>query len=292
MAARMEKVGEVSSIYFYPLKSCRGISIEEAECDEFGIKYDRHWAILDRGGRITSLSSKGELAMVVPTMLKDSIRIEAPGMEELFIPMETSGSGRQQVEVDLHGLSGTGVHVSDEANEWFTKYLGKPYSLLAFDRSTCQPRALHLDKKFGDRPLVKQSDKLAFQHKCPYHLISENSLEKVNEICEKLHCEMQRFRPNIVVKGCDAFAEDEWEMLKIGDTEFRCLHRCPRCILPNVDPETGFRDKDEPFKSLRKFRIVPKEEDAVFGSAPILGRNLGIEKCGVIKVGDPVYAKI
>ena len=291
MAAEFVQVGEVSGINFYPLKSCKGIPTEEAECDEFGIKYDRHWVILDRGGRFASQRSRGELALVVPRMMEDHITVEAPGMEPLLIPIELNNSDAQQVEIEIFGLVGSGIHVSKEADAWFSKYLGKPHSFHAFNKAICQPRSLHLDKKYGNRPAVKQSDKVAYSDKCPYLVISEGSLEKVNEMCTKFECDMQRFRPNIVVTGCEAFAEDKWQALKIGSAEFRCLHMCGRCTLPNVDPKTGERDKEEPLKSLRKFRLVPKEEDDAFGNSPTLGRNLGIEKPGTIKVGDPVFAK-
>lgn len=291
MAAEFVQVGEVSGINFYPLKSCKGIPTEEAECDEFGIKYDRHWVVLDRGGRFTSQRSRGELALVVPTMMEGHIKVEAPGMEPLSIPIEMKDSDAQQVDIDIFGLVGSGVRVSEEADAWFSKYLGKPHSFHAFNRATCQPRSLHLDKNYGNRPAVTQSDKVAYSDKCPYLVISEGSLEKVNEICTKFECEMQRFRPNIVVKGCEAFAEDKWKALKIGSAEFRCLHMCGRCTLPNVDPKTGKRDKEEPLKSLRKFRLVPKEEDDALGNSPALGMNLGIEKPGIIKVGEPVFAK-
>lgn len=292
--ARMQEefvnVGKVSSVNFYPLKSCRGISITEANCSEYGVDLDRQWAILDGEGRIVTLRSKEVLAHIMPSVDGEQLKIEAPGMQPLFLPLKIDESQAQVVDVELFGLPGSAVRVGKEADEWFSKYMGKPHTLVTFCKSICKPRSLLDHKVHGKKPFVSNRDKVAFADGCPYLLISENSLKEVNKHCTKFECTMQRFRPNIVVSGCEAFAEDTWKQLKIGTASFRCLHRCGRCILPNVDPETGIRDKQEPLKSLRSFRLVPKEDDPSFGNSPTLGRNLGIQICGNIKVGDDVFA--
>ena len=291
MEEHFVKVGEVSSIAFYPIKSCRGISIAEANCSEYGVDLDRQWAILDGEGRVVTQCSKESLALIVPTVDGNQLKVEAPGMQPLFLPLGIDNS-RPQIDIDLLGLSGSAVRVGKDADDWFSKYMGKPHTLVTFNKSLCKPRYLLDHKKHGKKPLVSDKDKIAFANGCPYLLISENSLNEVNKQCTKFECSMQRFRPNIVVSGCEAFSEDAWKCLQIGSAEFRCLHRCGRCILLNVDPETGIRDKQEPLKTLRSFRLVSKDDDPSYGNSPILGRNLGIEVCGSIKVGDDVFASM
>jgi len=291
MEEHFVKVGEVSSIAFYPIKSCRGISIAEANCSEYGVDLDRQWAILDGEGRVVTQCSKESLALIVPTVDGNQLKVEAPGMQPLFLPLGIDNS-RPQIDIDLLGLSGSAVRVGKDADDWFSKYMGKPHTLVTFSKSLCKPRYLLDHKKHGKKPLVSDKDKIAFANGCPYLLISENSLNEVNKQCTKFECSMQRFRPNIVVSGCEAFSEDAWKCLKIGSAEFRCLHRCGRCILLNVDPETGIRDKQEPLQTLRSFRLVSKDDDPSYGNSPILGRNLGIEVCGSIKVGDDVFASM
>jgi len=291
MEEHFVKVGEVSSIAFYPIKSCRGISIAEANCSEYGVDLDRQWAILDGEGRVVTQCSKESLALIVPTVDGNQLKVEAPGMQPLFLPLRIDNS-RPQIDIDLLGLSGSAVRVGKDADDWFSKYMGKPHTLVTFSKSLCKPRYLLDHKKHGKKPLVSDKDKIAFANGCPYLLISENSLNEVNKQCTKFECSMQRFRPNIVVSGCEAFSEDAWKCLKIGSAEFRCLHRCGRCILLNVDPETGIRDKQEPLQTLRSFRLVSKDDDPSYGNSPILGRNLGIEVCGSIKVGDDVFASM
>ena len=285
-----DSVAKVTALYYYPIKSCRGIAVTEAECSSNGVKYDRHWAILDRGGIVTRMSSRPELACVVPTMLENSMKVEAPGMEPLILPLSLesdSEEDQQHFDVKFRGLEGTALHVSNDADEWFSRYLGKPHTLVMYGPS-CKPRRLQQHAKYGVLPLVRGSDSVAFAECCPLLLISEDSLEIVNERCSKFQCDVQRFRPNIVISGADAFAEDTWKFIKIGDAVFRCVTKCGRCLLPNVDPFTGVKDKDEPMKTLKEFRKVSAEEKAIYGESPILGCNLGTDVDGVIRVGDIV----
>ena len=291
MGENFVKVGEVSNIAFYPIKSCKGISIAEANCSEYGVDLDRQWAILDGEGRVVTQCSKESLALVAPTVDGNQLKVEAPGMQPLCLPLEMDNS-KPQIDIDLFGLSGSAVRVGKEADDWFSKYMGKPHTLVTFNKSLCKPRYLLDHKKHGKKPLVSDRDRIAFANGCPYLLISENSLNEVNKQCTKFECSMQRFRPNIVVSGCEAFSEDAWKYLKIGSAEFRCLHRCGRCILLNVDPETGIRDKQEPLQTLRSFRLVSKDDDSSYGNSPVLGRNLGIEVCGSINIGDDVFASM
>ena len=288
--ADYKEVAKVTSLYYYPIKSCRGISVTEADCSEYGITYDRHWAILDRGGIVMKLTARPELALVIPTMLENSMKVEAPNMEPLNVPLNldhVAEKDRKYVDLNFRGLEGSALHVSNEADEWFSKYLGKPHSLVMFD-SSCKPRYLQNHAKYGALPLVKESDKVAFAEVCPLLLTSEDSLQVLNERCTKIQCQMQRFRSNIIITGADAFAEDSWKLVKIGDAIFRCVKKCGRCPLPNVDPFTAVRDKDEPLKTLKEFRQVPEEEAEIYGKSPIMGCNLGTEVNGIIKVGDTV----
>jgi len=103
--------------------------------------------------------------------------------------------------------------------------------------------------------------------------------------------EIRRFRPNIVFEGGGPFAEDHWEEVKIGSTTaptISLVSKCVRCLLPNVSPETGERDKAVPYKVLMKFRI---HLDPIEKLKPCVGSNGVPEKDGVISVGDVVYVR-
>ena len=90
---------------------------------------------------------------------------------------------------------------------------------------------------------------------------------------------MQRFRPNLVVSGCDAHAEDDWRRLRIGDVTLRVVKPCSRCIIPTIDPQTG-RRAAEPLRTLATYRR--RDQQVLFG------QNLVHDGPGTLRLGMPV----
>jgi hypothetical protein len=101
----------------------------------------------------------------------------------------------------------------------------------------------------------------------PLLICSEESLEALNlRLVKKgeTPVAMDRFRPNLVVKGCDAFEEDEWKAIKIGSTILHIISSCPRCKVCNVDQKTG-KASLEPLETLSEFREFGEQDEAYFG---------------------------
>jgi uncharacterized protein YcbX len=125
-----------------------------------------------------------------------------------------------------------------------------------------------------------EDDQVAFADGFPLLLIGEASLQDlVQKVGRPL--EMLRFRPNLVIEGGAAFAEDGWKRIRIGDVEFRVVKPCSRCILTTIDPQTGERSADrEPLATLQKYRA--QADGAMFG------QNLVNDSNGQLEVGMPV----
>ena len=127
---------------------------------------------------------------------------------------------------------------------------------------------------------------VTFADAVPFLVISEASLARLNDRIQENHGEpvpMNRFRPNIVVADCDAFAEDTWSGLQVGEAMFRSAGKSVRCIITTTDQLTGKRGK-EPLKTMATFRRNPADPTEVF-----FGVNLIHEtKRGTIHVGDEV----
>ena len=126
----------------------------------------------------------------------------------------------------------------------------------------------------------KFEDTVSFADGYPVLLIGENSLADLNEKLEKPVL-MNRFRPNLVVKEADAFAEDKWKKIKIGDCIFYVVKLCDRCVMTTIEQSKGEKDGKEPLKTLAKFRT--KNGKVLFG------QNLIAENPGeILKVGDKI----
>merc|ERR1719167_316126 len=144
-------------------------------------------------------------------------------------------------------------------------------------------------------PMMKAKDKPYFADTLPFLLLSRPSLSELNRLLEKegvdLEVEERRFRPNIFIDGpFNAFAEDKWPWVKIGDVVFRHSQLCDRCDFTQVDPAVGDKHRGgEPLKTLRKYRCTKDpEEKKVFGSSPFFGVNISVEEAGEVHVGDKV----
>ncbi|HEY6787936.1 MAG TPA: MOSC domain-containing protein, partial [Trebonia sp.] len=137
-----------------------------------------------------------------------------------------------------------------EAGQWLSKVAGMDVRLVYLDDPT--RRATNPDYS-------KDGDVVSFADGYPLLLTSEESLERLNEwIADGKHAAegplpMTRFRPNVVVAGAAAFAEDGWHLVRIGDLRFRVAKPCGRCVLTTVDPDTAVKGK-EPLATLARHR--------------------------------------
>jgi hypothetical protein len=92
---------------------------------------------------------------------------------------------------------------------------------------------------------------------------------------------MNRFRPNLVVTGGAAFAEDGWKELRVGEAVLRAAKPCGRCQVTTTDQTTGEVSGPEPLATLSTFRDNPE-----FGV--MFGMNLVTVREGSVRVGDAV----
>jgi uncharacterized protein YcbX len=127
------------------------------------------------------------------------------------------------------------------------------------------------------------------------HLTSESSLRSLQDWMIETALERgeeppeplghQRFRPNVVVSGSEAFAEDRWSTVRIGDVPFRVTMVCDRCVMTTIHGH-DLRTGKEPIRTLARHR---KWEGATwFGIrlTPVLPLAAG----AVLHVGDEVVA--
>jgi uncharacterized protein YcbX len=111
------------------------------------------------------------------------------------------------------------------------------------------------------------------------------SLDALNELIargdhpEEGPLPMNRFRPSVVVAGAEAWAEDHWLRIEIGDAVFRGVKECGRCIVTTTDQLTAERGK-EPLKTLAVHRRI--------GKSLAFGRQLVPVRTGTVRVGDEV----
>jgi uncharacterized protein YcbX len=257
----------LSGLHVYPIKSCSGIAIEEWEVDERGLRHDRRWMLVDEEGRFMSQRRFPRMALIGVRIGHDGLVVDAPDMPSLEVPLQPP-AGRlilARVWDDLVEAS----PVSDDADRWFEKFLGVRYRLVYLPDRSLRP----VDPAYG-RP----GDQVGLADGFPFLLISEASLADLNARLEQ-PVPMNRFRPNLVVGGCEPFAEDGWKLVRIGQLTFRVVKPCSRCTITTVDQRTAAKSK-EPLRTLARFRRA--------GTKVLFGQNLIHDQTGIIRVNDPV----
>lgn len=262
---------EVTEIYTYPIKSTRGICLEENEVGPRGLRYDRWWALFDTNNQVITAREFPNLLDVHPKIVGNQLKVKAPHLPPMTFPLISVD--QEMVEVQVFKDHTTGIEVSDEANHWFSKLTGIECRLLFMDER-CQRDVL---PRRGGKP----GDVVSYADECPLLLISEASLSDLNERLED-PIVMQRFRPNLVVKGCAPFEEDTWTQIRIGGCSFDVVQQCKRCIFITIDPATKLKHPEqEPLRTLATYRRHPRGGVA-------FGVHLIPRSYGKVSIGDPI----
>ena len=93
---------------------------------------------------------------------------------------------------------------------------------------------------------------------------------------------MERFRPNLVIDGDEAVAEDRWTGVSVGDVRFRVAKPTDRCVMTTLDLDSLATGK-EPIRTLARHRLVDHKTLFAISLIP--------ETTGTIAVGDPVTVR-
>lgn len=243
--------------------------MQSADLGATGLLHDRRWMLVDGAGKFMSQRRHPRMALISPRFTPGRLVVSAPGMPDLEVPLEGEPEGR--IDVEVWGDLQRGAPVGGYADRWFGGFLGVPCRLVRKPDDDVRP---------VDSAYARSGDQTSFADGFPLLLISEASLEDLNGRLES-PVPMNRFRPNLVVRGCGPYAEDGWRELRIGAATFRVAEACPRCAITTVDQESGERGK-EPLRTLATYRKA--------GGEVWFGRNLIHTSPGVVSVGDPVEA--
>lgn len=264
---------KVSSLHIYPIKSTAGVSLPQTNVEELGLGFDRRFIISDLLGQFITARTEPTLCLVTTNLIEQGLVISAPNMPTLTLLYEEFTNHYQQVTIWDDKVAGQ--LCSNSANAWFSEYLQRPCQLLFFG----------LDSHRERKPNTNKARKLAFADGYPLLLISQASLENLNQRLsdnQQQHVSMAQFRPNIVVDNCLSFAEDEWQHIRIGEVEFKVSKPCERCIFTTVNPKNGEKHPEQqPLRTLKSFRRNHHGE-------VLFGQNLIALNKGTINQGDEV----
>lgn len=237
----------LSGLYIYPIKSAAGISLQRAQVQPRGLEFDRRWMVVDGNHKFMTQRKHAKMALIQVAITDDALAIAAPDMPRLQVPLRMDDVGGDRLTVEVWGDQCSALATGAESSAWFSQFLGQDCQLVYMPDSSDRPTE---HGKFGDEQQVSFAD--AF----PFLLISEASLADLNRRLQERQATpipMNRFRPNLVVAGCEAFAEDAWTHIQLGTHRLTVAKACSRCVIPSIDQATGIKAK-EPLPTLLTYR--------------------------------------
>ena len=260
----------LSAITLYPVKSLAGISVTSWPVTKTGLQYDRKWMLIDQDAQFLSQRKLPGMALIKTALTGNHLILSASGMEDLSLSL-TPADG-DIINSTIWRDQCDARSVSREADQWLSHFLNLDCRLVYQDDEMIR----QVDPNYG-----RHTDIVAFSDGFPFLIISEDSLVSLNREMQ-LNLPMIRFRPNLVISGCPAYAEDSWREISIGTIDFRLPKPCSRCAIPTIDPETAQTGK-EPLRTLNRIR---KWQNNVY-----FGQNALHNQCGTLTVGDTVLVK-
>lgn len=258
----------VSELYIYPVKSLSGIALQEVALEQTGFQSDRRWMVVKPDGQFLTQRTHPHMALVKTSITDQKLRLSKAGFGDCLVAPVTTQTKRFNVTVWNDTVEAE--HISDQVDEWLSDAIGESCHLVYFPDDVLR-RVSHAD--------ARTDDVTAFSDGFPLLMISQGSLDDLNSrLDEKIP--MQRFRPNIVVTGCQPFAEDQWQSINIAEIAMRIIKPCSRCVMTTVDPEIGQYTGKEPLRTLSTYRRQ--------GNKVMFGQNVLHDQLGRIRVGDHV----
>lgn len=261
----------VKQLFYYPVKSCAGVEVSEAQVSASGLLHDRRWMVVDASGVFVTQRERPELALVFPRVEDGVLSFCAPQAAALAVPVDAR---HERIQVEIFGERYPALTVSESADVWFSQYLKAPHRLVAFDDAVLRKGGVQYPTR-DDAPTL-------FPDNYGLLVLSDASLADLNKrISEPVP--VNRFRPNVVVSGLKAYEEDYLANLKIGGSQLRFVDLCFRCNLTTIDQNTA-QFGEEPLKTLMSYRVDQKNSGVKFGA------YFAVEDAqpGRLRVGDEV----
>jgi uncharacterized protein YcbX len=259
---------QVTRLFIHPIKSCAPLAVERVEVRPRGPRDDRRWMLVDEVGRFITGRKLAAMVLLRATPIAGGLRLDWQG-QSLEVAAPSGEHGRCPVTV---WKSEVDAALADPlASAWIGQRLGMPLRLVHMDAQA---------ERWANPERAGAGQPVSFADGYPWLLFGESALDAINARIDP-PVVAESFRPNIVIAGNAAHAEDDWQRLRIGKAIFRQTKPCVRCVFTTVDPLRGERREDgQPLKALKSYRLGP---DGV-----LFGINLVAESDGAVSVGDPV----
>ena len=270
----------IAALNVYPVKGCRGIGVPRARVAARGlvatagaaIVGDREFMIVDASGRFVTQREMPRLALIAERLDSEALVLSTRGASPLAVELGAPRGAPRKVtvwrsEVIAHD-------VGDAAARWLAAALDAEVRLVRFD-----PRETRL---CNPEYAGASGAHVAFADGYPVLAIGEASLADINTrlaAAGAAALPMDRFRPNVVLAGLEAYDEDHVDTITGDGVTLRLVKPCTRCQVTTTDQDTATVG-DEPLATLAHYRMNAALGGVTFGMNAIVvageGRELAV----------------
>lgn len=259
---------KIASLYLYPIKGMKGVSVNLAHAEARGFENDRRYMLIDSKRQFISQRTHPILTQITPEVHTSTMIVSFHGQTNPLL-FDLAASTDSVVTAQLFEHLVPGRLVSSIADRWFSEVLGEEVSLIQMTVDEIR------SKKLVKGP---EQTEVSYADGYPYLIVGTESLNQLNgKLTDPV--QMDRFRPNIVVDTTHAHEEDSWSTVEIGGARFMVIKPCARCPVVTIDQSTGIRSKSV-LKTLASYRKI--DNKVYFGANSICLQD------GIVRVGDDV----
>ena len=256
----------IKDLYFYPIKSFRGLKTAELYIDAQGPRLDRQWMLVDQENKFISMRTMPGLARIGLRM-EDDLEIELSRHDLGTCEFALEEREGDEFSVQVWKDTVPAFEVSSEVSAWLSEAVAQKVKLVKISERAKRP----LGPSFPENTVRFVDGK-------PLLVLSVASMKGLEDRM-KAPLSAARFRPNVIVDQTLAHAEDNWSGFKAGSFEFKAVSPCTRCKITTVHPLTGEMG-EEPLNTLATYRR--QDKGITFG---MYYANMGT---GRLKAGDPI----
>ena len=264
---------KVSDLLLYPIKGCRGYSVDQAAVTPMGLVGDREFAVIKDGERINQKQLSSMMYLSAVWKSAEYLELSFPGTSNFELNCAVS-SIKTLDKIQVYGSDLSIQDMGDDVAFWLTERLGAEVRLARTNGAT--PWFLPVPEFVS----VHGKPQTKFVDAAPILLTNTESLDDLNaRLSDELP--MNRFRPNIVVDLLEAYKEDSLEIFNFPSLNLESVAICERCTVTTTDQETGEVAK-EPLRTLSKYR---KRADGYAGGI-MFGIYVTAIADGKLAIGD------
>jgi len=261
---------KVSELFIYPIKSLGGIAVETANITDRGFQHDRRWMLVDKNNCFLTQRDFPQMALLQVQLSEEGLTVQHKINTAEIVNIPAFCKTEERATVQVWSDQCSAQFISSEVDAWFSDMLSLKCRLVFMPDSS---------KRRVDTRYAANKEITSLSDGYPFLIIGQSSLDDLNKrLPEPLP--MNRFRPNIVFAGGEAFQEDGMKHFIINNIQFYGVKLCARCVVTTINQDNSMKSK-EPLQTLSAYR---QKNNKIY-----FGQNLLHKGEGKIGVGDVIF---